>query len=129
MEQSQIQQMEQLVNQHRASAGCPPLQPLAGATRAAQLHSEDMARRGYFDHTSPDGKRLRDRLAAQRIEFRMIAENLAHTPGAAPGRTLRGWIESPGHRRNLENCDYTHHGIGLRDALWTHVFVTPRESP
>jgi uncharacterized protein YkwD len=125
METSQTQQMEELVNRHRASVGCPPLAPLAGAARAAQLHSEDMARRGYFDHASPDGKRLRDRLAAQGVPFRMIAENIAQTPGATPARTLRGWIDSPGHRRNLENCEYTHHGIGLRDALWTHVFVTP----
>lgn len=125
MGQSEVQQMEQLANRHRASVGCPPLAPLAGAARAAQLHSEDMARRGYFDHASPDGKQPWDRLAAQGVGYRMVAENIAHTPGAGASATLRGWIGSPGHRRNLENCAYTHHGVGLSNARWTHVFVTP----
>lgn len=125
MGQSEVQLMEQLVNRHRASVGCRPLAPLAGAARAAQLHSEDMARRDYFDHTSPDGRRLPDRLAAQGVGYRMAAENIADTPGATPAEALRLWIESPGHRRNLEDCAYTHHGVGLSNARWTHVFVTP----
>ncbi|CAA9365106.1 MAG: hypothetical protein AVDCRST_MAG89-4026 [uncultured Gemmatimonadetes bacterium] len=125
MSRSEVQQMEQLVNRHSTSVGCPPLAPLGGAARAAQLHSEDMARRGYFDHTSPDGQQPWDRVAAQGVRYRMVGENIAHTPGATAAETLRGWIASPGHRRNLENCGYTHHGVGLSNARWTHVFVTP----
>ena len=122
---SQVSQMEDIVNRHRASVGCPALVSLPGAARAAQLHSEDMARHDYFDHTSPDGRQPWDRLAAQNVAYRMVAENIAHTPGAPAAETLRGWINSPGHRRNLENCAYTHHGIGVSNARWTHVFVTP----
>jgi uncharacterized protein YkwD len=91
MGQSEVQLMEQLVNRHRASVGCPRLEPLAGAARAAQLHSEDMARRDYFDHTSPDGRQPWDRVAAQGVRYRMVGENIAHTPGATARTPTTAW--------------------------------------
>jgi uncharacterized protein YkwD len=120
-----VQEMAQLVNAHRRARGCPELQWMQPAADAAQAHSADMARRGYFDHTSPEGQQPWDRLAARGGSYRAIAENIAHTPGRSAQQTLQEWIGSAGHRRNLENCAYTHHGIGLRDAYWTHLFVTP----
>jgi uncharacterized protein YkwD len=124
-----VQEMAQLVNAHRRARGCPELQWLEPAARAAQAHSTDMARHGYFDHASPDGRQPWDRLAAAGGTYRAIAENIAYTPERSARQTLQGWIESPGHRRNLENCAYTHHGIGLQDARWTHLFVTPPAQP
>lgn len=120
-----VEEMARLVNAHRRSVGCPALTWLQPAADAAAGHSADMARRGYFDHTSPEGQQPWDRLAARGVSYRMVAENIAWTPQQSAAQTLRGWIDSPGHRHNLENCAYTHHGIGLRDAYWTHVFVTP----
>jgi uncharacterized protein YkwD len=123
-----VEQMVEAVNAHRRAARCPELAWLPEAARAAQAHSEDMARRDYFDHTSPDGQGLADRLRVHGVPWRAIAENIALHPGA-PRDVLAGWLDSPGHRRNLDNCVYTHHGIGLRDGLWTHVFVTPPPAP
>lgn len=120
-----VQEMVRLVNAHRAARGCPALVWLQPAADAAQAHSADMARRGYFDHVSPDGRQLTDRLATVGVGWRMVAENIAWTPERGARETLQGWIESRGHRQNLENCAYTHHGIGLQNAYWTHVFVTP----
>jgi uncharacterized protein YkwD len=120
-----VQEMARLVNAHRAARGCPALVWLQPAADAAQAHSADMVRRGYFDHTSPDGQGPADRLSARGVGWRMVAENIAWTPERGARETLQGWIESRGHRQNLENCAYTHHGIGLHDAHWTHVFVTP----
>jgi uncharacterized protein YkwD len=122
--QGLVEQMVEVVNAHRRAARCPELAWLPQAARAAQAHSDDMARRGYFDHTSPDGQGLQDRLRVAGVPWRAIAENIALHPGA-PREVLAGWLDSPGHRRNLDNCVYTHHGIGLRDGRWTHVFVTP----
>lgn len=120
-----VQEMARLVNAHRQARGCPPLAWLQPAADAAQAHSADMARRRYFDHTSPEGRQPWDRLSARGVSFRMVAENIAWTPEQSARQTLQGWIESRGHRENLENCAYTHHGIGLQDAYWTHVFLTP----
>lgn len=122
---SQVQEMVRLVNAHRRARGCPALTWLQPAAEAAQAHSADMARRSYFDHVTPEGRQPWDRLAARGVSYRMVAENIAWTPQQSAQQTLQGWIDSRGHRQNLENCEYTHHGIGLQDAYWTHVFVTP----
>ena len=124
-----VAEMARLVNAHRASRGCPALVWLQPAADAAEAHSADMARRGYFDHVSPDGQRPWDRLAARGVRYRLVAENIAYTPGQDARATLAGWLNSRGHRENLENCAYTHHGIGLESARWTHVFVTPVAAP
>lgn len=120
-----VQDMVRLVNAHRRSRGCAELAWLDPAAAAAQAHSDDMARRDYFDHVSPEGQRPWDRLTARGVRYRLIAENIAYTPGVGARETLAGWLQSPGHRQNLDNCAYTHHGIGMRDARWTHLFVTP----
>jgi uncharacterized protein YkwD len=119
-----VAEMTALVNRHRAAAGCPALVWNEGAAHAAAAHSDDMARRGYFSHTSPEGQTFAQRLAGQGVRLRMGAENIALDPGT-PAEVLGGWVRSPGHRRNLEECEYTHHGIGERAGRWTHVFFTP----
>jgi uncharacterized protein YkwD len=119
-----IDEMAALVNAHRRAKGCPELVWMQGVADAAQAHSDDMARRNYFDHRSPEGRGPTDRLTAQGVGYRSMAENIAQHPGT-PRDVLNGWLGSPGHRGNLERCSLTHHGIGLRDGYWTHLFVTP----
>jgi uncharacterized protein YkwD len=53
-------------------------------------------------------------------------ENIALTPGGAES-ALSLWLNSAGHRANIENCSYSHHGVGLSGNLWTHLFVTNPE--
>jgi uncharacterized protein YkwD len=117
-------EVARLVNEHRARVGCRALAWDDAAARAAQAHSDDMARRNYFSHTSPEGRTMVDRLRAQGASYRMIAENIAMGQPTAR-EVVRGWLASPGHRANIENCGYTRHGVGLRSGRWTHVFYTP----
>jgi uncharacterized protein YkwD len=119
-----VERMAVLVNRHRSAAGCPPLAWLDGAARAAQAHSDDMAARGYFDHRSPEGVDLGERLSREGVVFRSAGENIAHSP-QQPDAVLQGWLNSRGHRQNLEFCAYTHHGLGVSAGRWTHVLVTP----
>jgi uncharacterized protein YkwD len=121
---SPVAEMAALVNRHRASAGCPPLAWLEAAARAAQAHSDDMWRRGYVGHVSPEGVGYRERLEREGVAFPRGGENIAMHPGT-PAEVLAGWVASPGHRENLDDCAYTHHGIGARGGYWTHVFATP----
>lgn len=123
-----VEEMVELVNAHRRSANCPPLVWMQTVANAAQGHSDDMARRGYFDHTSPEGQGAVERLRANGVSYRSMGENIAQHPGGARD-VLNGWLASPGHRQNLERCSYTHHGIGVREGYWTHVFVTPLAPP
>jgi uncharacterized protein YkwD len=112
----------ELVNARRAGAGCAPLAWLEGAARGAQAHSDDMAARNYFGHQSPEGHRLGERLAAAGVRHHGAAENLARVPGG-PRDAVATWMASATHRRNLLNCDYTHHGIGVCGGRWTHVLL------
>ncbi|HET6765035.1 MAG TPA: CAP domain-containing protein [Longimicrobiaceae bacterium] len=119
------QRVHALVNEHRARRGCPALAWDAGAARAAQAHSADMRTRLYFSHTSPDGHSPFDRLDAAGLAWRAAAENIAQNPGS-PDDVVRAWLNSAGHRANIENCQLTRHGVGVSGTYWTDLFYTPR---
>ena len=113
-----------LVNAHRVEVGCPELAWNGAVARVAQAHSEDMVDRSFFAHTNPDGKSPFDRLRDAGVDYASAAENIAYGyPTAAA--VLAGWLGSPGHKANLENCALTEHGVGLRGTHWTHLFIRP----
>ncbi len=82
-----------------------PLAWNARLAEAAELHSVDMAARRYFDHVSPDGKRVSQRVAAQGYPWRMVGENLAGGDTTVAG-VISGWLASPGHCKNLMSPAY-----------------------
>lgn len=112
------------VNRHRAGMGCPPLAWDDQAARVAEAHSADMVEHGYFSHRAPDGSGPAERLARAGVAWRAVAENIAQGPAGADA-AVRLWLNSRGHRANIENCVYTHQGVGVRGDRWTHVFFTP----
>jgi uncharacterized protein YkwD len=120
----EVRELVRLVNAHRRRIGCRPLGWDRRLARVARRYSESMSRGGFFDHRDPRGRSPFDRLRAEGIGFTRAAENLAQDerPAAA---VLRGWLASPGHRRNLENCSYLLHGVGREGDRWTHVFIRP----
>lgn len=113
-----------LMNAHRVTVGCEPLAWNVEVAAVAQAHSVDMVDRDYFAHTNPDGDSPFDRMGAAGISMSRGAENIAwgYPTGAD---VLRGWLDSPGHRANIENCSLTEHGVGLYETRWTHLFRTP----
>jgi uncharacterized protein YkwD len=119
---SEVRTLEQLVNRHRIAIGCRRLVWDERLAKVAQAHSEAMARRGFFDHVDPQGRDPFDRMQRAGISFLAAGENIAVGPSTAR-EVLAGWMRSRGHRENIENCSYTHHGIGLYRNHWTHVFA------
>lgn len=113
----------ELANQARADAGCSGrLVWHEGVAAVAVAHSDDMSRRDYFNHVDPQQRTPMDRVQAAAIPVSAVAENIAL--GQPSGRAVfESWRDSPGHRRNMLNCGYTHHGVGLVDGYWTHVLV------
>lgn len=110
----------ELTNAERAAAGCAPLAVDERLTAAAQLHSEDMLAQDYFDHTSLDGRSPWDRAKAQGYE-NPGAENIAKGQATAED-VVRAWMDSPGHRANILNCDLQEIGVGYADRVWTQLF-------
>ena len=113
-----------IMNDHRESVGCPRLAWNDAVADVAQSHSEDMVERDFFDHTNPDGKSPFDRLHDAGIEYSGAAENIAWGYPSAE-TVLDGWLNSSGHRANIENCSMTEHGVGLQQSRWTHLFIRP----
>ncbi|MGW3329521.1 CAP domain-containing protein [Streptomyces rubiginosohelvolus] len=103
-----------LVNQERAKVGCSPLSTSAPLTSLAQNFSEDMAARGFFDHTDPDGDTPWDRAAQAGVQG-LAAENIARGQADAQA-VMEGWMKSEGHRANILNCDYKTIGIGVHEG-------------
>ena len=42
---------------------------------------------------------------------------------------MDAWMNSPGHRANLVNGNFTEVGVARVGNYWTQVFGTPQKSP
>ncbi len=132
----EVQSLVTLINHHRRNIGCPALAWNSVVARVAQAHSDDMIRRNYFDHNTPEGASPARRLENAGLRWSREAENIAAGQRTAH-EVYDSWMRSSGHRANIENCALREHGIGFtrgRQSVpygtitnaWTHDFVTLR---
>ncbi|GAB3070301.1 CAP domain-containing protein [Salinicoccus sesuvii] len=100
-----------LINATRYEYGFNPLEVDQQAADAALGHSEDMAERDYFNHDSPDGETLKDRIEAADVSYRMAGENIAmgHTSTIFSHHSLMNSLD---HRVNTLKPEFTHLGVG-----------------
>ncbi|WP_327251048.1 CAP domain-containing protein [Streptomyces sp. NBC_01244] len=116
-----------LVNKERIAVGCPVVTVNEKLTKAAQDHSEDMAAHSNMSHTGSDGSDPGQRITRAGYEWRTYAENVAYGyPSAA--QVMEGWMNSPGHKRNILDCGVKEIGIGLAQPgqYWTQDFGATR---
>ncbi|MFE9612535.1 CAP domain-containing protein [Streptomyces sp. NPDC006012] len=117
-------QVLKLVNEERAKAGCGALTASGPLTRLAEAFSADMAARDFFDHTDPDGRTPWDRASAAGVSG-LGGENIARGQADAAA-VMEAWMNSPGHRANILNCDFTTLGVGVHfgsgGPWWTQDF-------
>lgn len=114
-----------LVNSARARAGCRALRESPRLDGLAQAYSVEMAVRGFFSHTDPDGRTPWDR-ARQRGISRLGGENIAE--GQPDARAvMAAWMASPPHRANILDCGFRTLGIGADfgsgGPWWTQDFA------
>jgi uncharacterized protein YkwD len=116
--------VQTLVNQERVKVGCSPLRADSSLDALAQNFSDDMAARGFFDHTDPDGATPWDRADTAGVKG-LGGENIARGQADAQA-VMDSWMNSEGHRANILNCDYTRLGIGVHTGpggpWWTQDF-------
>jgi uncharacterized protein YkwD len=117
------ERLVELTNQRRADAGVARLEADPGLERAARAHALDMLARDYMDHVGPDGRDVGDRVAILHRRFiGGTGENLAEHRGIAVAqlaeqagplavKIVGGWMDSPGHRKNILEPAYTHLGL------------------
>jgi uncharacterized protein YkwD len=113
-----------LTNAVRARHGCGPLRTDVRLTRAARVHSLEMARSGQFTHESPNGSTPWDRMERARY-YAGAAENIGRGYVSAE-EAVSGWLDSPDHRKNILNCEFRAIGVGVVSGpdgpWWTQDF-------
>ena len=111
----------------RVQNGLPALTWDADVCRMARDHSESMSRDRFFSHTTPDGKRLRDRARLVGIlGFSVLAENIAYNQGYEdPGAfAVERWMQSEKHRANILSPEFRAMAIGSFVAADGSVYLT-----
>ena len=106
------------VNEIRAQHGIAAIKPNRKLSRAAEIHTKDMIRKGFFSHTGSDGSTIGTRARSQKYRFCVISENIAQGH-AGIEQVLGAWMTSPGHRRNLLNPEVTEFALVRGDGnIW-----------
>jgi uncharacterized protein YkwD len=118
-----------LVNVERDKAGCKALSSESHLVAAAQKHTDLQADQNTMSHQLPGEASMGDRVTAAGYKWRGLGENVAagYTSAAS---VMDGWMNSPGHKANILNCNFEEIGVGLAKSssgtqYWTQVFATP----
>ncbi|MEU8764464.1 sigma-70 family RNA polymerase sigma factor [Streptomyces sp. NPDC048659] len=122
------ERVNELVNAHRAEAGCAPLRRDPTLSAVARAYGRDMVARGYYGHTSPEGTDAGKRFENAGYSWSAWAENLAQGQ-ADPAAVVADWMADPPHRRNMLDCAYRDTGVaavrGPEGTLWVQELAAP----
>jgi uncharacterized protein YkwD len=104
-----------LINAQRAAVGDGPLAADDTLSSASSAYAADMVARSFFDHQSPDGGTLDDRLARVGYSYDIAGENIAWGEGVlgTPASIVDAWMHSEGHRTNILDPDFRQVGLGI----------------
>ncbi len=112
-----------LHNAERRGHGLPKLRESPRLRRAAERHSSHMVGAHFFDHTSPAGTTMVDRIRrtgyTSRARSWALGENIAWGSGrlATAAQIHRSWMNSSGHRANILQHSFREIGIGIETGL------------
>lgn len=143
--------VHELINKERRRHGLASIRWDGALEKIARKHSEDMAKRNYFSHVSPEGhdfsyRYIKNQYAcAITIKNRTYkgAENLFQNNLYSSVRivsgtksydwnsldeiaesTVDGWMNSPGHRKNILMPFWIREGIGIAISPDDKVYIT-----
>jgi uncharacterized protein YkwD len=108
-----------LHNQIRAENDLPALRENKRLRKAALGHSRDMVKARFFEHTTPEGVTMVDRILEARYvredEGWVLGENLAWGTGSlgTPRGAVDAWMASPTHRANVLKKAYRELGVDI----------------
>ncbi len=145
------QRVHALINKERKGKGLPSLAWDERLSRIARKHSEDMARRRYFSHDSPEGHGFSTRYSnagyvcavrdgrytytgaenifQNNLYDRIITMNGVkyydwNQPEEIAETTVKGWMKSTGHRKNILTPQWGKEGIGVHITPDGKVYIT-----
>ncbi|WCB95511.1 sporulation protein [Baekduia alba] len=108
-----------LLNRQRVRHGLRHLRLHRSLSNAATRYARLMVTKHFFNHVSPAGSTLAQRVKRtnylRHTRGWALGENLAWGSGtlATPTRIVNAWMHSPGHRRNILDGSFREIGIGI----------------
>ncbi len=140
-----------LINQERQKQGLSALAWNSTLSKIARKHSQDMAKKNYFSHVSPEGHDFSYRYRQEGFSCAVPVKDLIYTgaenifqnnlydrvayrdgipkydwnsSGKLAESTVRGWMNSPGHRKNILTPHWRSEGIGIYVSPDDKVYIT-----
>ncbi len=124
--QEELRQLEVmmavLVNVDRAERDIPMLEYSFDVADVARAHSLDMVKHDFFGHKSPRTGGPADRISKARLPALGSAENLVTRNDIV--KAEQGLMNSPPHRQNILNPEFTHTGIGIVENARGQLVIT-----
>jgi uncharacterized protein YkwD len=117
-------QLADLINEHRVSVGLNPLQLINHVSYKSEEHNAYMIARQVVNH---DLFYQRSENIIEVLGAVKVNENVAYN-FISPNSALNAWLNSPGHKLNIEGS-FTHFGISIREdattgkKYYTNIFV------
>ncbi|MDD5926672.1 MAG: CAP domain-containing protein [Firmicutes bacterium] len=123
---SMEKQVASLTNSERKAKGLSALTLDSQLSKLARIKAEDMAKKGYFSHTSPTYGSAFDMMNKYGVSYRTAGENIAKGQKTAES-VMNGWMNSSGHRANILSSAYTNIGVGYAkdsrgNTYWVQIF-------
>lgn len=121
------QQMVNLVNQARAQNNLPPLKVDLQLANVARLKAQDMIDNNYFSHNSPKYGDPFDMMKSFGVKYVQAGENIAGNQNVQSAQNAL--MNSPGHRKNILDPNFTHIGIGIKSGgpygnMFSQMFIS-----
>jgi uncharacterized protein YkwD len=106
------------INEARQERGLATLTADETLTGVARNHSADMASRGFFNHTSPEGVGPETRVERSEATCTEVSENIVKLPRSNHEEPLaedivQAWLDSPGHLMNIVAENWSRTGVGV----------------
>lgn len=118
-----------LVNEARVDANLKPLEYDNDLAHVAMMKAKDMVDNKYFSHTSPTYGSPFDMMKSFGIKYGYAGENIAAGYSNVQD-VFNGWMNSPGHKANILNNNFTHCGFGIVSGgtyggkSWVQMFIS-----
>ncbi|MFX3623053.1 MAG: CAP domain-containing protein [Ectobacillus sp.] len=121
---SMLMEVVRLTNEQRRRNGLSDLTVDITLANVAQTKAVDMANKGYFSHTSPTYGSPFTMMKSFGVTYTAAGENIAKGQRSAQ-QVVDDWMNSPGHRANILNANYTHIGVGhtTNQNCWVQMFI------
>ena len=121
-------------NEQRLASGLGELKVNEKLREAAQAKAEDMAKKSYFAHYSPDGKSPWYWINQTGYTYKAAGENLAVNFDYSMD-VVNAWMNSPTHKANIVKAKYQDIGVGIAEGFYqghptvyvVQLFGTPKD--